>query len=117
MKDFAAHESNLSDRIGALELSDEPRMDDGGLEAAASIGPAPTKPRQFGGTCIGDAVLEAAGENSAFGPSQAGCFPPTIRGFNCIDDRALEDTASIAAAGPTSNPAFCPLTSPGLQHR
>jgi hypothetical protein len=113
MKEFPANQQGLGDRIGALELSVDPQMGDGALEAAASAGTPYTQPRQFGGTCVGDEALEAAAsagpspgatrpqpfgycigdealEAAAAAAQPARPFPPAIRGLSCIDDRALE---------------------------
>jgi hypothetical protein len=57
MKEFATQKSNLSNWIGALELSDEQRIDDGALAATGAYG-----------TSIDDRALESAGFAAA-GPT------------------------------------------------
>jgi hypothetical protein len=57
MKEFVTQKSDLSNRIGALELSDEQRIDDDSLAAAGAYG-----------TCIEDRALESAGFAAA-GPT------------------------------------------------
>jgi hypothetical protein len=93
---------NLCNMIGALEIGSTFSSDDIALEAAA--GPTPgmaTRPRQFGGFCIGDDALEAAAQAST-GPTQMNCTLPHV---HCISDGALE--SSITAQPPTQPAPFC----------
>jgi hypothetical protein len=111
-----ATSTDISGLIGALELDDHLEShSDGVLEATVMSPPATNqmhKCTNFARVCVGDGVLEAAGEFA--GPSpvrttpQGACWPRTQF---CISDSALE-AAGANEAQPTgftckTQPAMC----------
>ena len=128
MTDFSM--TQVSDLIGALELSDMRRFDDAALESAsgyASVGPTTGCPPNLPPTVlcrrIDDDALESTGLSAGPQPTTpvAGCrIPPTAIMCGRIDDGALESAAEMMASGPTQMACLptqlCPRIDNGSTH-